>query len=194
MKEKCAVFGVYGKKLDASRITYFGLYALQHRGQESSGISASDGKMIKTHKSTGLVTHVYAENDLHKLSGHIAIGHNRYSTSGGSLHQHTQPVTNKHNKLVLAHNGNLPITDKLKDFLASKKIKTDEMNDSELMHAAIDYYLEIGQSLKEAIIQSFPLFTGAFCLLVMTKDEIAAVRDEYGIRPLSLGRLYDRFF
>src|SRR5579859_5671737 len=90
--EKCAVFGVYGQGMDAARLTYFGLYALQHRGQESSGIAASNGKRIKVHKNLGLVAQVYSESDLKKLKGHIAIGHNRYSTSGGTFIEHTQPV------------------------------------------------------------------------------------------------------
>lgn len=86
LNEKCAVFGIYGPKLEAARLTYFGLYALQHRGQESSGISSTDGKVIRTHKSMGLVAQVYTEEILDTLKGHMAIGHNRYATSGGSFH------------------------------------------------------------------------------------------------------------
>ncbi len=187
--EKCAVFGVYGKGLDVAKLTYFGLYALQHRGQESSGISVADGKTIRTHKATGLVAQVYTEEGLESMRGYIAIGHNRYATSGGIFQQHTQPVTTPKNRLVLAHNGNLPQTKKLEAFLEAKKIKTEGMNDSELVHKAIEYYLLHGLSLKDGIKKAFPLLTGAFCLLLMTKDELVAIRDEYGIRPLSLGRL-----
>lgn len=189
VNEKCAVFGVYGKDLDAARLTYFGLYALQHRGQESSGISASDDTRILTHKATGLVAQVYTEDDLQKLVGHAAIGHNRYSTSGGSLFQHTQPVTDKDNMLVTAHNGNLPRLEKLKTFLSEKNINTEGFNDTEHIHAAVTWYLQNGETLETSITKTFPLLTGAFCLLFMTKDKLAAVRDTYGIRPLAIGTL-----
>ncbi|MBI2430997.1 MAG: amidophosphoribosyltransferase [Candidatus Levybacteria bacterium] len=189
IKEKCAVFGVYGKGLDAARLTYFGLYALQHRGQESSGISTSNGETIRTHKATGLVAQVYTEDDLHKLVGHITIGHNRYSTSGGSLFQHTQPVTDNDNILVTAHNGNLPRLEKLKAFLSKKSINMEGFNDTEHIHAVVKWHLQNGETLETAITKTFPLMTGAFCLLFMTKDKIAAVRDAYGIRPLSIGML-----
>lgn len=189
MHEKCGVFGVYGKGIDAVRVTYFGLYALQHRGQESSGISASDGKTIRTHKAMGLVPQVYTEENLESLKGSMAIGHNRYSTSGGSFHEHTQPFIDDEGSFVLAHNGNLPRVDKLEEFLKSKNLPTAQYNDSGLMHAVVLYYLKSGDSLEEAIKKAFPLFTGAFSLLVMTKDKIAAVRDQYGIRPLCIGKL-----
>ncbi len=189
MKEKCAVFGVYGKGLDAARLTYFGLYALQHRGQESSGISAGDGKTIQTHKATGLVAQVYTEDDLQKLTGHIAIGHNRYGTSGGSLFQHTQPVTDNNNILVAAHNGTLPRLEKLQAFLQEKNIDIKGFNDTEHIHAAVSWYMQQGETLENAITKIFPLLTGAFCLLFMTKDKIAAVKDTFGIRPLSIGKL-----
>lgn len=189
LREKCGVFGVYGKGLDAARLTYFGLYALQHRGQESSGISASDGAIIRTHKAMGLVAQVYTEENLEALVGSMAIGHNRYATSGGSFHEHTQPFIDDEGNFVLAHNGNLPRVDKLIEFLKSKNIPTEGYNDSGLMHAAVLYYLKSGLSLEESIEKAFPLFTGAFSLLLMTRDKIAAVRDHFGIRPLCLGRI-----
>ena len=189
--EKCAIFGVYGKNLEAARLTFFGLYALQHRGQESTGISASDGKEIRTHKAMGLVTQVYAEHDLEKLTGSMAIGHNRYSTYGGSFFEHTQPATGKKNIIALAHNGNLPETKKLIAFLHENGLRgeTEGLSDSRLMHLALEYLLEKGLSLEDAIKEAFPLFTGAFSLLVMTKDKMAAVRDSCGIRPFSIGTL-----
>lgn len=176
--EKCAIFGVYGKKLEAARLTFFGLYALQHRGQESTGISTSDGKQIMTYKAMGLVTQVYTEHDLLKLKGSMAIGHNRYSTYGGSFFEHTQPATGKKNIVALAHNGNLPEVKKLIAFLHANGLhkETDGLTDSRLMHLALEYLLEKGLSLEEAVKQAFPLFTGAFSLIVMTKDKIAAVR------------------
>jgi len=189
MREKCAVFGVYGKGLDAARLTYFGLYALQHRGQESSGIASSNGKRISLHKAMGLVAQVYNEHDFEKLHGDLAIGHNRYSTSGGSTDSHIQPIIDKEMTLALAHNGNLPSVDKLRSFLVSKDISVKNLNDSEMMHKTLSYLLSQGMTLEKAIEKAYPLFTGAFCLLVITKDKIAAIRDPYGIRPFSIGKL-----
>jgi amidophosphoribosyltransferase len=189
--EKCGIFGIYGKGLEAARLTFFGIYALQHRGQESTGISSSNGKEIKTHKAMGLVTQVYNEHDLKKLTGSMAIGHNRYSTYGGSFFEHTQPVTGRKNIVALAHNGNLPQTEKLIDFLHNNGLRTetDGLTDSRLMHLAIEHLLEKGLSLEEAIRKAYPLFTGAFSLLVMTKNKMAAVRDAFGIRPFSIGKI-----
>jgi amidophosphoribosyltransferase len=193
MKEKCAVFGVIGRNVSAARLVYFGLYALQHRGQESSGIAASDGGKLRIHKALGLVPQVYTESDLETLTGHIAIGHNRYSTSGGTHDDHTQPVARNNDLVALAHNGNLPTTKKLASFLRRKGIDTSGLNDSGMMQKAIKYYLVKGFSLEDAIRKSYPLFTGAFSMVVMTKDKIAAVRDSYGIRPLSIGQVEDGF-
>lgn len=187
-KEKCGIFAVYGKGFEAARLIYFGLFALQHRGQESSGISVSDGKNISTHKGEGLVVHVYSEKKLDSLKGFLGIGHNRYSTSGGTDVKHAQPVVDREKTLALVHNGNLPQTKALEVFLKDK-INTNELNDSELISACIKYYMQKGLSLEKALEKSYPLFTGAFCLLILTKDKIAAVRDAYGIRPLSLGRI-----
>lgn len=187
--EKCAVFGVYGKNFEAARIAYFGLFALQHRGQESSGIATSDGKTLSVHKSEGLVTQVYNEASLNSLKGAFAIGHNRYSTSGGSTPRHVQPIVSKDKSLALAHNGNLPQTTKLEQFLLSKKVSIEGLNDSELIHAIIHYFLKQGCSLEDALKLSYPRFSGAFCLVILTKDKLAAVRDSFGIRPLSLGKL-----
>ncbi len=188
LNEKCGIFGIYGKDVDVARLTFFGLFALQHRGQESSGIAVGNGKDIDCYKDTGLVTHVYNERIIKSLTGHIAIGHNRYSTSEGTGLAHAQPITIGHT-VALAHNGNLPSIAKLVKFLKSKKIDTTGNSDSELMAKTIAYYIEQGESLKEAVTKSFPLFTGAFSLLVMTKDSLVAVRDAYGIRPFCMGQL-----
>jgi amidophosphoribosyltransferase len=189
LKEKCGVFGIYSHNADAARITYFGLFALQHRGQEASGISASDGKKIRTHKATGLVTHVYEESHLKKLKGFMAIGHNRYSTSGASVSDHVQPVIDNNDILSLAHNGNIPDTDNIKRFLKSKGIFIKGLNDSELIHKAIRYYLVRKFSLEDSVKHVFPLLKGAFCILILTKNKLLALRDKNGIRPLSLGKL-----
>lgn len=189
LHEKCGIFGVYGKGLDAARLTYFGLFSLQHRGQESSGIASSNGKRIFIHKASGLVAQVYNEKNLRTLKGTMAIGHNRYSTSGGSTALHNQPVCNHHDTLALAHNGNLPDVTLLKKFLKDNRVATKGCNDSELMHKTLKMFLRKGMTIEDAVTKCFPLFTGAFCLLVMTKDKMVAIRDRYGIRPFSLGKL-----
>lgn len=194
--EKCGIFGVYGKGFEASRLVHPGLWALQHRGQESSGISSSDGKKIYLHKGMGLVAHVFAEEDLKKLKGYLAIGHNRYSTSGDSTDVHAQPILERikgSKYIALAHNGNLPSTKKLEEFLKSKKISISGSNDSEMITKAIAAFIKEGLSLEDAIKKAYPLFTGVFCLLVMDQKKIIALRDKFGIRPLVLGKLNGGF-
>ncbi len=196
IKEKCGIFGVYGRGFEAARLVHPGLWALQHRGQESSGIASSDGKQIYIHKGMGLVAHVFDEVDLKKLKGHLAIGHNRYSTSGDSTDVHAQPIlenVEKNKKIVVAHNGNLPSTKKLQEFFKSKKVSINDSNDSEMIAKAIAFYVKQGLSLEEAIKKAYSLFTGVFCLLVMDNEKIVAVRDSYGIRPLVLGKLNGGF-
>lgn len=187
--EKCGVFGVCGKGLDAARLVYFGLWALQHRGQETSGIAASDGKLIRVHKRGGLVSQAYDEKDVEALYGTLAIGHNRYGTSGSRGPFHAQPVFEKGDFLALAHNGNLPSTKKLEKLLKKEGQPTRECNDSELMQKALNYFMSQGMSIEEAVKRSWPLFTGVFCLLVLTRDKMLALRDAYGVRPLSIGQL-----
>src|SRR5579884_2341619 len=123
LKEKCAVFGIIGPPkskqtgLEAARLTFYGLWALQHRGQESSGIASTDGKELYRHAANGLVATVYREEDLEQLPGHIAIGHNRYSTSGGADECYNQPFMDREHDFAFAHNGNLPDVTKLEQFL-----------------------------------------------------------------------------
>src|SRR3990167_4588293 len=119
LKEKCGIVGISGKGLPVARLAFFALFALQHRGQEASGITTSDGKKLYTHKGAGLVAQVYTEKNIENLKGYIAIGHNRYSTSGGGALDHAQPVLNKENTFALAHNGNLPSVKSLEGFLTS---------------------------------------------------------------------------
>lgn len=194
--EKCGIFGVYGPGFQAARLVHPGLWALQHRGQESSGIASSDGKKIYLHKGMGLVSHVFEEKDLKKLKGYLAIGQNRYSTSGESTVFHAQPILEKidgSHFIALVHNGNLPSVKKLKDFLIGKKIKTNGFNDSEMIAKAIAFYVRERLSLEEAIKKSYTLFTGVFCLLLMDKKKIIGVRDSFGIRPLCIGKLNGGF-
>lgn len=190
--EKCAVFGTFGTGDDAARTTFYGLWALQHRGQESSGIVSFDGELFHQHTSTGLVASVYRPEDLEQLTGGITIGHNRYSTSGGSDDTHIQPILKREAKLAFAHNGNFPVTDKLEAFLNERgfAIAIDKLNDSEMMAEVIAIFMEQdGLDLEDAIASSYPLFDGAFSSLAMTTDKLVAFRDRCGIRPLSIGRL-----
>ena len=180
-----------GKELDVSRVTFYGLFALQHRGQEASGICIFNDKGIFAKKGLGLVSQIYKEDDIENLKGYVAIGHNRYSTSHSDApaEEQIQPYVCKNNRLAVAHNGNLPCTEKLKDFLQNKGIDTSGYNDSRMIHSAIEYYMNNGDKAEDAIIKSYPLFTGAFSLLVMTDSMLIGVRDQYGMRPLSVGIL-----
>lgn len=186
--EKCAIFGVYGKGMDVARLAFFGLFALQHRGQEGSGIAVADGATIACHKDQGLVAQVFTEEAITSLKGHIAIGHNRYSTSKGGGAEHVQPFIVGNGKLAFAHNGNLPSTSTLEAFLAEKGIDATGFADSRLMAEAVSWHLDQGMTLADAVEKSYPLFTGAFSIVAMTKDTLIAARDPKGIRPLSLAR------
>ncbi len=187
--EKCGIFGVYGKGLDASRLTFFGLYALQHRGQESSGIASSDGKKIYCYKNTGLVSQVFNENKIKKLPGFIAIGHNRYSTSSGTGRKHAQPIEVSDKSIVLAHNGNLPCISKLTDFLKKKNIVLKNASDSTIITEALHCLAKEGMKLEKAVEKIFSLITGSFSILIMNKEKIIAIRDSCGIRPFSIAKL-----
>ncbi len=202
--EKCAVFGIYGKGLDVSRLAFFGLFSLQHRGQESSGITVGDGETLTTHRGMGLVSAAYTEAHLLKLKGHVAIGHNRYSTSGDSMLSHAQPIVidevvdvqlDPHNEestggiVALAHNGNLPSVEALNNFLKDKGVELDHRSDSELMTEAIGVEMKAGKSLVESVKAVLPLFTGAYALTIATPTELIAVRDGCGIRPLCIGKI-----
>jgi amidophosphoribosyltransferase len=187
--EKCAVFGIYGKGLDVSRLTFFGLYALQHRGQESSGIASTDGKKIFCYKNNGLVSSVFGEEEIKSLQGHAAIGHNRYSTSSGGDLKHAQPIEVSDGSIVLVHNGNLPTITQLTDFLKQKGIETSDYSDSKLIAEAIFSLTSEGMELEKAVQQIFPMMTGAFSILIMDKNKLIAIRDQHGIRPLSIAKL-----
>jgi len=186
MNEKCAVFGIWDGQ-EASRHAYFGLFALQHRGQEQTGIASTDGKKIFSFKHQGLVSQAYTEEVIEKLPGHSAIGHNRYSTSRTSSVEHAQPILINKNS-AFAHNGNLPSTKALEDFLRKNRVSFGEDSDSELMAKAINVFMKKGLSLSGAIVKAYPLFTGAFSCVALSTKEMVAFRDPRGIRPLVLGR------
>ncbi|MFZ2150323.1 MAG: amidophosphoribosyltransferase [Minisyncoccia bacterium] len=189
LNEKCGIVGMFGQGLPVSRLAFFALFALQHRGQEASGITTSDGKKFHSHKGAGLVAQVYKEKDIENLKGYIGIGHNRYSTSGGGALDHAQPVINFEHTFALAHNGNLPSVKALEKFLLSKKTLQKNRMDSELITDAINFYLKEKNTLPVAIKKVFPLITGAFSLVMMNKDTLVAVRDSFGMRPLVLGKI-----
>lgn len=149
------------------------------------GYSEQRWQNLHLHSDFGLVTTVYREDDLVKLPGHIAIGHNRYSTSGGTDDCFNQPFLDDKHDLAFAHNGNIPDTTKLQEFLKGHHISTRKLNDSGMMAAAIACQLEQGLSLPDAIAACYPLFTGVFSAVAMNQDTLIAFRDQHGIRPLS---------
>ncbi len=191
LKEKCGIVGIYGKGLPVSKLAFFSLFALQHRGQEASGITTGNGKRLFTHKGAGLVAQVYTEKNIKDLKGYVAIGHNRYSTSGGSALDHAQPVINKNSTFALAHNGNLPSVKALESFLASKKALQKNRSDSELAADVIELYIKEGNSIEDSVKRAYPLITGAFSMVMMDKNHLVAVRDTFGMRPLALGKIND---
>lgn len=193
LHEKCAVFGTFGTGDDAARTTFYGLWALQHRGQESSGIASYDGNNFHHHVSPGLVASAYRPEDLEQLTGSITIGHNRYSTSGG-VETHMQPIMVREAKLAFAHNGNFPVTDKMEEFLTKRGVRFDKHNDSEMMAETIATLMtQDNLELDEAIAGSYPYFEGAFSAVAMTTDKLVAFRDFCGIRPLSIASLGDGY-
>lgn len=185
---ECGICGIFGHQ-DAAKLTYFGLYALQHRGQESAGIVASDGEKVAIHKGMGLVPEVFSETTLGKLTGHMAVGHVRYSTTGESTMVNTQPfmVHHKGGPLAVAHNGNLVNSIALRRDLERKGSIFQTTMDSEIVIHLLARSLDLG--LLRAVSDSFAFIQGAYSLLLMTRDTMVAVRDPNGFRPLCLGRL-----
>ena len=191
MHEACGVFGIYGPKEDVARLTFFGLYALQHRGQESAGIATSDGEDIRVYSDMGLVSQVFSENELAELQGHIAIGHTRYSTTGSSTVENAQPILVQSDlgPVAVAHNGNLVNSTYLSERLNERDEVTETTTDSELIARLAA--TSPGRTWEERIRQTLPSVKGAFSLLFLTPTALIAVRDPYGIRPLCFGRLGD---
>lgn len=191
LNEKCAVFGIFGNKTSSvykrARETYFGLFSLQHRGQEHSGIATTDGEKLHMHKDAGLVSQIYTEDILKKLPGFAAIGHNRYSTSSGNHIEYAQPFLYD-NLFAFGHNGNLPSTKKLEKFLKKNNELVKDMSDSQLMTQAIGVYMKKGESLPDSIAKVYPLFTGAFSCVALGLNMLVAFRDPCGIRPLVMGK------
>lgn len=191
INEKCAVIGVSNTHdFDVARLAYLGLWAMQHRGQDSSGIASHDGIKLHVHKEHGLVSHVYDEASLAKLKGQAAIGHNRYSTSGGKDDAYNQPYFDESLQFAFAHNGNLPYIEELRSYLTKQGIANDGFNDTGLMSLALGNELKKTSSIKAAVKQCWPLFTGAFSCVGLFGETLFAFRDSHGIRPLALGQTH----
>jgi amidophosphoribosyltransferase len=188
LKEECGIFGVYGHK-DAAKLTYFGLYALQHRGQESAGIVSSDGETVREHKGMGLVHDVFNEAVLSQLHGHLAVGHVRYSTTGSSVLQNAQPFCVKHAgcSIALAHNGNLVNAAAIRSSLEEKGSIFQTTMDSEILVHLIAKARSRG--MEEAIASAMSVVKGAYAVIIATEDSLIGFRDPYGFRPLCIGRL-----
>jgi amidophosphoribosyltransferase len=193
-RDECGVFGVFAPAHDVSRLCYFALYALQHRGQESAGIAAADvGGDIITRRELGLVSQVFSENDLRTLSGDLAIGHVRYSTTGSNAWENSQPVhrsagTNGSSReLALAHNGNLINALELREQLSERGVTFSSTSDSEIVAALLATHP--AERIEDAVAEVLPQLQGAFSIVVMTKDSVVAFRDPHGLRPLALGAL-----
>jgi amidophosphoribosyltransferase len=192
-RDECGVFGVYAPGHDVARLAYFALYALQHRGQESAGIATCEGGHITTLRDTGLVSQVFDEQKLRALDGDMAIGHVRYSTTGGGSWENSQPVWRDDGREVaLAHNGNLTNAVELYNELREKGISFRGTSDSEIIAALLS--VEEVRPIENAVAAVMPRLEGAYSTVVMTKRAVVAFRDPHGVRPLSLGRLPDGTF
>ena len=190
-EEACGVFGVYAPGEDVAKLTYFGLYALQHRGQESAGIATFDGEQVHLHKDMGLVSQVFNEAILSELPGDMAVGHTRYSTTGSSRVANAQPavVKTRLGTLALAHNGNLVNTKDLREHLLQRNCNFVTTTDSEMIAIAIGSEVDNGKDWLEAAISAFEHCTGAYSLAIGTPAGLMGVRDPNGVRPLVIGTL-----
>ncbi len=205
-KEECGVYGVYARGRDVARLTFFGLFALQHRGQEGAGIVTCDGQVAWVHKGMGLVSQIFDETSLAPLKGHIAIGHNRYSTTGGANFRNTSPylIETIDGPLGVSHNGNLTNTLMLRQMLLKRGVGLSSTTDSEVItqmlaappHIWLDDEwmdidgdnLDLWQNRIKAVMQ---VAEGAYSLTLLTRDGLYGVRDPLGMRPLCLGKLGD---
>ena len=197
-QDACGVFGVWAPGEEVAKVTFFGLYALQHRGQESAGIAVSDGSHIVVYKDMGLVSQVFTEASLESLQGHVAIGHTRYSTTGSSVWENAQPTfrPTATGNLALGHNGNLTNTADLSERLAELASTSGELpinaglyatTDTEVISSLLAAHPDL--PLEQAALEELPKLLGAFSLVFMDDDALYAARDAQGIRPLVLGRL-----
>lgn len=191
--EECGVFGIYDPAGDCAKSTYYGLYALQHRGQEACGIAAINDRELSSHKDLGLVGEVFTPEILDRLGGTIAVGHVRYATTGGGRRENAQPLTLKYVKgtLAVAHNGNLVNTNALRTEFEYKGAIFQTTTDSELIAYAIAHERLRCPSVEDAVMRAMELLRGAFSLIVMSSRKLIAARDPWGFRPLCMGRRGD---
>jgi amidophosphoribosyltransferase len=191
-KDECGIFGIFGHP-EASNMTYLGLYALQHRGQESAGIASADGDGVRVSRAMGYVADAFHEEELARLPGAMAIGHVRYSTAGESRLANAQPflIDCGHGQIAICHNGNIVNAGELKDELVRQGSIFQSSSDTEVvLHL---YARSKATSVEDALVESVTQLQGAFSFLLLTKDRLIAVRDPHGFRPLALGRLDDAF-
>lgn len=188
-REACGVIGVFAPNEDVARMTFFGLYALQHRGQEAAGIAVADGNSISMYKGTGLVSQVFTQSNLQPLQGHYAIGHTRYSTTGSSSIRNAQPflIETQFGPVALAHNGNLVNASELRQQLLARGFGLSSTSDSEVLTMMLAG--ANGKNWDERIRSAMPHWQGAYSLVILTRDCVYAVRDPWGFRPLSVGML-----
>ena len=192
LHEECGVFGIYtGETSDVATQTYFALYALQHRGQESCGIVVNDKGLFSYHKDTGLVPEVFNEGNLNKLGqGNIAVGHVRYSTTGNNNRSNAQPLVVRHIKgpMAIAHNGNLVNARELREKYELQGAIFHNTNDTEVISYAITEQRLTHPSIEEAVEQAMYKLRGAYSLVIMSPKKLIAARDPNGFRPLCMGK------
>src|SRR5438132_1769609 len=186
----CGVFGIRAPERDVARLAYFGLMALQHRGQESAGIAVSESGRLTVLRDLGLVTQVFTEQKLHALPGELAIGHTRYSTTGSNAWANAQPLVHhgRARTVALGHNGNLVNASELRDELAADGIRLSSTSDSELIAALI---ANDERPLEQAVAAAMARLEGAYSITALSEGKLLAFRDPHGFRPLVLGRLDD---
>jgi amidophosphoribosyltransferase len=187
--EECGVIGIFAPNEDVARMAFFGLYALQHRGQEAAGIAVADGQTMSAHKGIGLVAQVFTPNAMTELKGHYAIGHTRYSTTGSSSLRNAQPfmIETIHGPLALAHNGNLINSAELRNELMQQGVGFSSSSDTEVMTMMLAR--NGGATWEERIKHAMKNWVGAYSLVILTRDCVYAVRDPWGFRPLCIGLL-----
>ncbi len=188
-REACGLIGIFAPNEDVARMAYFGIYALQHRGQEAAGIAVSDGQTVRLHKDLGLVSQVFTPQNLAPLRGHYAIGHTRYSTTGSSALRNAQPflIDTQHGPLAVAHNGNLVNAAELRRAVLARGVGLSSSSDSEIMTMMLAG--APGDTWEERIQTTMPHWRGAYSLVILARDGVIAVRDPWGFRPLSIGHL-----
>jgi amidophosphoribosyltransferase len=196
LKEECGIFGIYSQnKHDVARLTYYALYALQHRGQESAGIAVNQNGIIRAHKDMGLVHDVFSGNTIKDLNGLSSIGHVRYSTTGDSRIENAQPMVIQYKKgqMALAHNGNLVNASKIRSELEEEGVLFQSTIDSEVIANLISRYRKSNENIEDCIAKIMDVIEGAYTLTILTPKKLIGVRDKNGIRPLCIGKLDDSY-